>query len=115
MLMREHAEMAKRLAEEQEQGKKQHEAALAQMAQLMILLIAAQAETQTTKKEEQLLEIEGVTYVITEFVNKGGFGQIYKGVVKGSDRVAAIKVMPNSPLIQKEIENEIRFLRLTKK
>ncbi|CAF1305889.1 unnamed protein product [Adineta steineri] len=115
MLMREHAEMAKRLAEEQEQGKKQHEAALEQMAQLMLLLIASQAETQTTKKEEQLLEIEGVTYVITEFVNKGGFGQIYKGVVKGSDRVAAIKIMPNSPLIQKEIENEIRFLRLTKK
>jgi serine/threonine protein kinase len=114
-LMKEHADMAKRLAEEQEANRKQHEAAIEQMAKLMLVVIAAQSATKTTKQEKQQIEIEGVTYTFTEFVNRGGFGQIYKGQVKNSNRVVAIKVMKNSPLIQQEIENEIRFLRVTKK
>jgi serine/threonine protein kinase len=109
-LMKEHAEMAKRLADEQENNKKQHEADLEQMAKLMLLLLAS-----SDTEEKQQVEIEGVTYNIVEFIDEGGFGKIYKGQVHNSDRVVAIKVMRNSPLIQKEIENEIRFLRITKK
>ena len=114
-LMKEHADMAKRLADEQEKSKQQHDESVEQIGRLMLLLVAAAAAQQTTKKEEQLIEIEGVVYNVTELIDKGGFGQIYKAQAKNSDRVVAIKVMKNSPLIQRDIENEIRFLRITKK
>ena len=115
LLMKQNAEMAQRLAEEQESSKKQHQAHLDEMAKLMLVLVAAASATQTTKSEKELLEIEGTTYNVIEKIDQGGFGQIYKAEDRKNRRYAAIKVMKNSPLIQREIENEIRFLRLTKK
>ena len=46
---------------------------------------------------------------------KNSIEAVYKAQAQNNNRWVAIKVMPNSPLIQREIENEIRFLRLTKK
>jgi cytochrome b involved in lipid metabolism len=77
-LMRDHAEMAKRLAQAEEDSKKQQEASIEQMAKLMILLIAAKSTEKKPRAEKQVLEIEGVNYVVTEFINRGGFGEIYK-------------------------------------
>lgn len=111
-LMKEHAAMAQRLADEQEANKKQREVDLEQMAKLMLLLVANQTTEQTTRQQ---LEIEGVVYNIEGFINRGGFGEIYRAKAQKSGRVVAIKVMKNSPSIQKEIETEIRFLRITKK
>jgi serine/threonine protein kinase len=115
LLMKQHADMAQRLAEEQENSKKQHEAHIDQMAKLLLVLVASATTQQGTKSDKQLIEIEGTAYNIIELVNEGGFGKIYKAQAQKSDRFVAIKVMKNSPLIQREIENEIRFLRLTKK
>ena len=114
LLMKQNADMAKRLADEQENHKKQHEEHLAQMAQMMLVLMAG-IQTKQTKREKQLIEIEDVTYDVTEELDRGGFGVVYKAQAQNNNRWVAIKVMPNSPLIQREIENEIRFLRLTKK
>jgi serine/threonine protein kinase len=114
-LMKEHADMAKRLAEEQDNSRKQQEAAVEQMARLLMMLVAEQNTAQPSQKEKKQVKIEGVTYNVTELIGKGGFGQIYKAEVQNSDRVVALKVMQNSPAIKQEIETEIRFLRATKK
>ena len=114
-MMKEHAAMVQHLADEQEKSRKQHEAAIEQMAKLMFVMIAANNQTATIRKEKQQIEIEGVSYNVVELVGEGGFGKIYKAQEKNSDRVVAIKVMKNSPLIQTEIQNEIRFLRTIKK
>jgi serine/threonine protein kinase len=114
LLMKEHADMAASLAAAQEDSKKQHEAHIEQMANLMLDLAASATKQQTTKADKKLVEIEGDVYNITELISEGGFGQIYKAQSQNSKRYVAIKVMENSPLIQREIDNEIRFLRLIK-
>ena len=115
LLMKQNAEMAQRLAQEQENNRRQHQAHLDEMAKLMLVVVAAVAADDTTKAEKQQIEIDGITYNVTENIGKGGFGQVYKAEDRKNRRYAAIKVMKNSSLIQREIENEIRFLRLTKK
>jgi serine/threonine protein kinase len=115
LLMKQHADMAERLAQEQENSKKLHEAHLEQMARLMLVLVASATTQKTTKTDKKLGEIEGDVYNITELISEGGFGQVYKAQSQKNNRFVAIKIMKNSPLIQREIENEIRFLRLTKK
>jgi serine/threonine protein kinase len=114
LLMKQNAELAKHIAEQGEFHKKQHEATVEQMAKLLVVLMQSNANETVIKNDRKSIEIEGVIYDVTQFVNKGGFGQIYKAQVRNSDRVAAIKIMPNSPAIQEEIKNEIKFLRLTK-
>lgn len=114
-LMKQNADMARRMAEEQENNKKQNEAHLDQMAKLMLVLVAAASTENTTKSDRQSVEIEGITYTVIEQIGEGGFGKVYKAQDRKNRRDVAIKAMPNSPLIQREIENEIRFLRLTKK
>lgn len=114
-LMKQNAELAQKMAEQQENHQKQNEAQLEQMAKLMLVLVAGAATEQTTKADRQSIEIEGVTYSVIEQIGEGGFGKVYKAHDRKNRREAAIKVMPNSALIQREIENEIRFLRLTKK
>ena len=114
-MMKEHADMVQRLADEQEKSRRQHEAAIEQMAKLMLVMIAANNQATGTKQEKTQLEIEGVNYIVVEQLGEGGFGKIYKAQVKGSDRFVAIKAMRNSPVMQKEIENEIRFIRTIKK
>ena len=70
LLMKQNADMAKRLADEQENHKKQHEEHLAQMAQMMLVLMAG-VQTKQTKREKQLIEIEDVTYDVTEELDRG--------------------------------------------
>jgi serine/threonine protein kinase len=114
LLMKRNAELAKHIAEQGEFHKKQHEATVEQMAKLLVVLMQGNQNETVIKKEKKSIEIDGVTYDVTEYVNKGGFGEVYKAQVRNSDRVAAIKVMQNSPAIQEAIKNEINFLRLTK-
>lgn len=60
------------------------------------------------------IQINGVIYELDNFLNEGGFGKVFKGKQKNSNRLVAIKVMPHTSEIKEEIENEIKFLNLTK-
>ena len=113
-MMKENASLLKKLADEQENHKKAHQAHMDQMAQLMLLVVLADAEKKTEKGKE-MVEVSGVKYQVLDLLGEGGFGKVYKAKAVDSDRVVAIKVMKNSPLIQKEVENEIRFLQIMKK
>ncbi|CAM4795744.1 unnamed protein product [Rotaria magnacalcarata] len=113
-LMKHNADMAQRLVDQEEANKRQNEAMIQQMA-IMLLALAQSKDNETVIREEKKeIEIEGTTYEIVQFVNKGGFGEIYKAKIKNKNIMVAIKVMGNSPGIQDEIKNEISFLRLTK-
>jgi serine/threonine protein kinase len=114
-LMQQNADMAKRFAEQEEANKRQHQATVEQMAKMILLLAQASAEETVIRKENREIEIEGVTYELIEFVNRGGFGEVHKAKVKNKDMIVALKVMENAPGLQEEIKNEINFLRLTKR
>ncbi|CAF1247039.1 unnamed protein product [Rotaria sp. Silwood1] len=113
-LMKQNAELAKRLTEQEEANKRQHEATIEQMARLLLALAQSKNNETVIRDEKGEIEIEGTTYEIVQFVNRGGFGEIYKAKVKNKNMMVAIKVMENTPGIQEEIRNEINFLRLTK-
>ena len=114
-LMRQNAEMARRLAQEKEKNRKQHEAHLQQMAKMMALVAATTDAKPTQQKDRKTVQIENVQYELHDELSRGGFGVVYKAQAKNNNRWVAIKFMKNSPSLQREIENEIRFLRLTKK
>ncbi|CAF4748640.1 unnamed protein product, partial [Rotaria sp. Silwood1] len=84
------------------------------MARLLLALAQSKNNETVIRDEKGEIEIEGTTYEIVQFVNRGGFGEIYKAKVKNKNMMVAIKVMENTPGIQEEIRNEINFLRLTK-
>ncbi|CAF1043869.1 unnamed protein product [Rotaria sp. Silwood1] len=113
-LMKQNAELAQRLTEQEEANKRQHEATIEQMARLLLALAQSKNNETVIRDEKGEIEIEGTTYEIVQFVNRGGFGEIYKAKVKNKNMMVAIKVMENTPGIQEEIRNEINFLRLTK-
>ncbi|CAF1086006.1 unnamed protein product [Adineta ricciae] len=116
MLMKQNADLAKRFAEQEEENQRKHQENVEEMAK-MILLMALQAGAHETviKKESREIEIDGVTYELMEFVNRGGFGEIHKGKIKGKGTIVAIKVMDYTPALDQELKNEIEFLRLMKK
>ena len=62
----------------------------------------------------RVVDIDGVEYHLTQFINKGGFGQIFRAQDRKHNRLVAMKIMNNTPSIQEEIKSEIQFLRLTK-
>ncbi|CAF2537011.1 unnamed protein product [Rotaria sp. Silwood2] len=114
-LMKQNAELAQRMAEQQEAHKQQHEATIEQMARLLLALADSKNNETVIRNEKRDIEIEGTTYEVVQFVNRGGFGEIYKAKVKNKNMMVAIKVMKNTPGLQDEIKNEINFLRLTKR
>ena len=69
-MMKEHADMVQRLADEQDRSRRQNEAAVEQMAKLMLVMIAANNQTKGTREEKTQLEIEGVTYTIVELLGE---------------------------------------------
>jgi len=104
-LMRQNADMAKNLA--QHNGRNNP-------AGKFLLVLMQTTNNQTVRNDKKPIEIDGVTYDITEFINEGGFGKIFKAQARNSNRTVAIKIMQNTPDIQEEIKNEIQFLHLTK-
>jgi len=64
------------------------------------------------RQNQNLIQIDGKTYEIENYINEGGFGKIFKGKQTDSNRSVAIKVMPNTHEIRQDIENEINFLKL---
>lgn len=115
LLMKQNADMAKRLAEQEENSKRQHEATVEQIAKMILILAQSNVNETVIRNEKREIEIEGTTYELIEFVNRGGFGEIHKAKVKNKNMIVAIKVMENAPGLQEEIKNEINFLRLTKR
>ncbi|CAF1319611.1 unnamed protein product [Rotaria sp. Silwood1] len=114
-LMEQNTNIAKRLAEQEEANKRQHEAAIEQIARMFLALIQSKNNETVINNEKREIEIEGTTYEIIQFVDRGGFGEIYKAKVRNKNMLVAIKAMPNRPGLQEEIKNEINFLRLTKR
>ena len=113
-LMKQNANMAKRFAEQEEANKRQHAAAVAQIAAMILAFAQSGAGETVIRSEQREIEIEGTTYELLEFVNRGGFGEIHKAKVKNTNKMVAIKVMDNTPALHEEIKNEINFMRLTK-
>ncbi|CAF1018011.1 unnamed protein product [Rotaria sordida] len=114
-LMKKNAELAQHLIEQEEASKRQHDATIEQMALLFLALAQSKDNETVIRDEKRDIEIEGTTYELIQFVDRGGFGEIYKAKVKNKNMMVAIKVMANSPGLQEEIKNEINFLRLTKR
>ncbi|CAF1446405.1 unnamed protein product [Adineta steineri] len=114
-LMKQNADMAKRLAEQEEANKRQHEATVGQIAKMILVLAQSDGNETVIRNENREVEIEGVTYELIQFVNRGGFGEVHKAKVKTKNEIVAIKIMKNTPGLQEEVKNEINFLRLTKR
>ena len=112
--MKHKAEVVKKFARRPDATLKQHEASIVKMAKQLATLMQQNDNVGGTPKDKKQIEIEGVTYEITQFVNRGGFGEIYKARPQNNNRTVAIKIMENTPGILEEIKNEISFLRLTK-
>ena len=109
--MRQNADLAKHVAQENvnERG------ANKQNVERVLLILIQSTEKQNVKKDEKKqVSIDGVNYTITQFLNKGGFGEVYKAHSHQHNKDVAIKIMMNTPEIREEIENEIKFLQLTK-
>jgi serine/threonine protein kinase len=114
LLMKQNADMAKRLAEQEENSKRQHEATVEEIAKMMLALAQSNANETVIRNEKREIEIEGTTYELVQFVSRGGFGEVHKAKVKNKNIMVAIKIMENTPGLQEEIKKEIDFLRLTK-
>ncbi|CAF1331366.1 unnamed protein product [Didymodactylos carnosus] len=115
-LLKQHQEMSKQMLEQQAENKKQQEAFVEQMAKILLILLQSNSSDERVIREEhKTLEIEGVTYHIKQFVNRGGFGEIFKAQVRGKEKVVAIKFLANTTGIQDQIEKEVNFLRATQK
>lgn len=110
--MKQNADVAKHVAQDNGGARGANRQAVQQV--LFILVQSATEKPSVKKDERKQISIKGVNYTITEFLGEGGFGKVYKGHSKQHNREAAIKIMPNTPEIKEEIENEIRFLQLTK-
>lgn len=115
ILMKRNAEMAQRFAEQQEENERKHQENVEQMAKIFLFFaLNANANDTVIRKESKEIEIEGTTYELVEFVNRGGFGEVHKARVKNKDVIVAIKVMPYTDALEREIRNEVNFMRITK-
>ena len=113
-LMKNNVELAEKVARQELAQQQQHQQTIEQMGQLLAVMMHA-VDTDTSRPtESREIEIEGTKYQLTGFINRGGFGEIYKAQARNSKRIVAVKIMVNSPLIKAEIEHEIQFLSLTK-
>jgi serine/threonine protein kinase len=108
-LIKRKADMVKHVA----QDRKQDDDTLDKMAKFLLVLVQSTNNNTITNDRKQI-EIDGVHYTINQFINKGGFGEVYKAQRRDNHQNVAIKIMTNTASIREEIENEIKFLNLTK-
>ncbi|CAF1103268.1 unnamed protein product [Adineta steineri] len=95
-------------------NKKQDEATVEQMSIVLGLHKHGKEPATNLRGDRKQIEIDGITYELTQFVNRGGFGQVYKAQDRKRNRAVALKVMSNKIGMQDEIKSEIHFLRLIK-
>lgn len=115
LLMEQNTELAKRLSREYAGNKKKHGTAIREMGKNIFAHMKQKKNDANGRNQMKKVEIDGVTYDIIDFISEGGFGAVYKAQAQKKNRVVAIKIMKNTPDIREEIQNEIRFLNLTKK
>jgi serine/threonine protein kinase len=115
LLMEQNVEIAKRLSQEHGANKKKHDAMLHGVGKHMFARMKFKNDGAAAQNQMKPIEIEDETYEIIDFISEGGFGKVYKAQVQNKNRIVAIKIMTNTPNIREEIQNEIRFLTLTKK
>jgi serine/threonine protein kinase len=113
-LMEENMAIAQRLSNQEKENQRQHEEAIEKMGKL-IMLLAQQSDGKKSKSERITeIEITGTTYQMLELLGEGGFGKVYKAKVKNTNRVVAIKTLPDMPQLKNELDHEIEFLRLAR-
>ena len=112
VLMQQNVDIAKRLTH---QHNKKPGAMVNEVGKNMFADMKFKNNNAVAPGQMNQVKIEGATYDIIEFISKGGFGEVYKAQIRNKNRTVAIKVMINTPMIREEIQNEIRFLSLTRK
>ncbi|CAF3226031.1 unnamed protein product [Rotaria socialis] len=115
VLMQQNAEIAKRLSQEYAAHKKKPGTMINQIGKNIFEHMKFKNNDSANRNQIKLIEVEGVTYEIIDFISQGGFGEVYRARTRNKNRVVAIKIMKNMPDIREEIQNEINFLRLIKK
>ena len=115
LLKKHNADMAKQMADQEEFNKQQCQTVLEQMIEILLQVAESKIPEIILPNEKTEIFIEKTTYDILDYVNRGGFGEIYRAKVKNTDRIVAIKVLKNIPGLENEIKNEIAVLKITKR
>ncbi|CAF1082075.1 unnamed protein product [Rotaria sordida] len=113
-LMQQNVEIAEHLSKQHAAHKKKPDTVLNEVGKNMFAHVKLINNGANAPNQMEKIEIEGVTYEIFDFISKGGFGQVYKARAGNNNRIVAIKIMKNTPDMREEVQNEIRFLSLTK-
>ncbi|UJR11097.1 hypothetical protein I4U23_015279 [Adineta vaga] len=113
-IMIHNAQHANHFAKEHQNNKRNYEASIEQMGKLLNFQKTPVDNKAGGTNDLKQIEIDGVQYQLIQFINRGGFGQVYKAQDRRRNRIVAIKIMNNIPGIQEEIKSEIHFLRLIK-
>lgn len=113
MRMRRNADLARDVAQESTMRRRDDQS-VDQMSRFLVVLVQSTNKQTVRRDDRKQVTINGVSYTITEFINRGGFGEVYKAESRHHNKEVAIKIMMNTPDIREEIENEIKFLQLTK-
>jgi serine/threonine protein kinase len=115
LLMQQNVDIAKHLSQQQGASKRKQGAVVQDVGKRMLAFVKPGNDNASGRNQMKPVEIEDVTYEITEFISEGGFGKVYKAQVRNKKHIVAIKIMINTPNIREEIQNEVRFLNLTRK
>ena len=113
--MQQNVEIAKRLSQQQGAQRKKPGVMVHDMGQRMLAGIRFKRDDAATHDRMKQIEIDDAIYDIIDFISEGGFGKVYKAQVRNKNRTVAIKIMNNTSNIREEIQNEVRFLSLTRK
>lgn len=118
LLMQQHKELQEKMLQQQHDHRKEQQEFIEKMMRLLVVLMNAKTEEKVIREEHKKIKIEGVNYDIQQFVDRGGFGSVYKAKAldgEHANRLVAIKFMPNTTAVQDQIQNEVTFLRATQK
>lgn len=115
LLMQQNADIAKRLSEQHADNGKKPAAIVNQIGKHIFGNWNLKNKHGNDDNQKKLIEIEGATYEIIDFISQGGFGHVYKARNCNKRQIVAIKIMKNLPEIREEIKGEINFLRMIRK
>ena len=115
LLMQQNVEIAKRLSQQQGTHKKKPGALVHDMGKRLFAGMNLKNDQAAARDQMKQIEIDGIRYDIIDFISEGGFGKVYKAQVRNKNLSVAVKIMNNISNIREEIQNEVRFLSLTRK
>ena len=113
-LIEQNSDIAKSLSQKYGTHKNKRGTTVHDLGKGMLANMKLNAISNAVGKQKNQIEIDNVTYEIIDFISQGGFGEVYKAKVSHKSHIVAIKIMDNTPDIREEVQNEIRFLNLTR-